>query len=347
MKVLIRFLFLILLVSCQHNNSPSETLQDDDAWMLHQQIDSVFQGSNFNGLILIASDSTPIFYQAYGFSNLEQQTPLLKSDQFVIGSISKQITAVLVMQAYEAGDLNLHDPISRYLTEIEQAWAEEVSIHHLLTHTHGIRALDQELQFEPGSRFQYSQLGYALLAQILETQSGLSFENLASNLFASLGMRNTHHPESQEHTHLVKGYEADEQGKLVYASNSLENYAAAGSFISTAEDLWTWNRKLYSGELVSEHSLDVMRTKYASRIHPIFDSIDYGYGLLFRDGWQGLEIGALGYAPGFASASYYYPQLDWHLVVLENTAYQLSDFKHTFKVHTALMEILRNRGTVE
>lgn len=344
MKVLIRFLLLLVLFSFRNTHSPSETLLDDGAKTLQQQIDSVLQGSNFNGIILIASDSIPIFFQGYGFSNLEQQTPLQKTDQFVIGSISKQITAVLVMQAYEAGALDLHDPISRYLSELDQTWAKEVSIHHLLTHTHGIAALDQALLFEPGSQFQYSQLGYALLAQILEAQSGESFEVLATNLFESLGMKHTCHPQSKKQSHLVKGYEEDEQGNLLYASNSLENYAAAGGFIATAEDLWIWNRHLHASQVVSAQSLALMKTKYASRIHPIFDTIDYGYGLLFKDGAQSQEIGALGYAPGFASASYYYPQLDWHLVVLENTAYNLSDFKQTFKVHTALMQLMRKRA---
>ncbi|MEZ5024468.1 MAG: hypothetical protein R2728_14665 [Chitinophagales bacterium] len=67
----------------------------------------------------------------------------------------------------------------------------------------------------------------------------------------------------------------------------------------------------------------------------------YGYGLLFKDGEQDIEIGALGYAPGFVSACYFYPQTSISLVILENTAKELDDLKLTFKVHTEIMNLIK------
>ena len=85
-----------------------------------------------------------------------------------------------------------------------------------------------------------------------------------------------------------------------------------------------------------------MKARYATRIHPIFETVEYGYGLLFKDGEQDIQIGALGYAPGFVSACYYYPQTGLNLVILGNTATNLNDFQKTFLVHTKIMELLKN-----
>ncbi len=142
----------------------------------------------------------------------------------------------------------------------------------------------------------------------------------------------------------MKGYEEAETGKLEFATNSLENYAAAGSFISNAEDLSKWNELLYSGKLVTKPTLALMKKPYATRIHPIFEQIEYGYGLLFKDGENDTQIGALGYAAGFVSACYHYPKTNMNLIVLGNTARNLHDFKVTFQVPTELMELVKNEG---
>ena len=92
---------------------------------------------------------------------------------------------------------------------------------------------------------------------------------------------------------------------------------------------------------MSMESLQLMKTKYATRKHPIFGQVAYGYGLLFKEGEEDKEIGALGYTPGFVSACYYYPQTGMNLIVLENTAKNLNNFKNTFKVHTEIMRILK------
>jgi CubicO group peptidase (beta-lactamase class C family) len=292
---------------------------------------------------LVATESKIIYSKAIGFSDLENKTKLDVNDQFVIGSISKQITAVLVLREYEKENLKLDDSIGKYLTQIKQPWKKEVTIHHLLTHTHGIVDLNKPLEFEQGSQFHYSQLGYELLAHILEKVTQKSFEQLSTELFENYGLKNTFHPNNKKYGHLVKGYEENEIGILVFAENSLDNYVPAGSFISNVADLKKWNENLYSGKLVTKETLKLMTTKYATRIHPIFETVEYGYGLLFTDGEQNIQIGALGYAPGFVSDCYYYPQENINLVILENTANNLDDFKQTFEVHTKIMELIKKR----
>lgn len=304
------------------------------------KVNIILQNNHFNGVILVSKDTSVLYEKAVGFSDLANNTPLNASDQFVIGSVSKQITAVMVLRAYERGLLKLEDKIFTYLPDLRQPWAKDITIHQLLTHTHGITALDQPLAFKEGSRFQYSQLGYELLAQILENTTGQTFNELSTELFERYGLRNTFHPDNKNYHHLVKGYEESTDGDLIFVSNSLENYAAAGAFISNANDLIKWNALLHHGQLVSINTLSLMKTRYATRIHPIFDQIEYGYGLLFKAGMEHLEIGAFGYAPGFATACYFYPKTGKSLIVLANAARDLDDFKKTFGVHTALMDLM-------
>ena len=309
---------------------------------LSSKIDSILSKHQFNGVVLISKDSNDIYSKAKGFSNIENKTQIDFNDQFVIGSISKQITAVLVLQAYEIGSIKMNDTIGKYLTEINQPWAKEVTIHQLLTHTHGIVSLDKPLEFKQGSQFHYSQLGFELLAEILQKITGKTFEKLSTELFQKHGLKNTFHPNNKTYKHLVKGYEENENKTLVFSTNSLYNYVPAGGFFSNALNLKKWNEKLHSGQLVKKETLKLMSTKYATRIHPIFETVAYGYGLLFKDDESSIQIGALGYAPGFVSACYYYPQTNINLIILENTAKNLDDFKQTFKVHIEIMELIKN-----
>lgn len=102
----------------------------------------------FNGIILISQNGKTRYLKTAGFSDLEKKKPLQISSQFVIGSISKQITAVLVLQEYEKEHINLNEPIRKYLPELTQKWADTVTIHHLLTHLHGIVTLDKPTAFQ-------------------------------------------------------------------------------------------------------------------------------------------------------------------------------------------------------
>jgi len=339
MKFSILILAFAFFTSCQTNgNKKNENYSD-----LNSKIDSVLDNNNFNGVILLTKDSTIIYSKSIGYSDLENKTPITLNDQFVIGSISKQITAVLVLREYEKGKIGLNDTINKFLTEIKQPWTKEVTIHQLLTHTHGIVDLNKPLEFKQGSQFHYSQLGYELLAQVLHKLTGKTFEILSTELFQKYGLNSTYHPENRNYNNLVKGYVENENRILEFTPNSFYNYAAAGSFVSNAEDLNKWNALLYSGKLVKQETLELMERKYATRIHPIFETVEYGYGLLFKDGENNIQIGALGYAPGFVSACYYYPQTKMTLIILENTAYNLNNFKQTFKVHTEIMEQLKKR----
>lgn len=333
----ILFLFIFLKITIvalgQQNN-------------IEQQIDSLISAKTtmpFNGVIHISQEGQAIFSKSYGYSDLEKKEPLKLNDQFVIGSISKQFTAVIVLRELDKGNVDLFTPIHKYLPELTPNWSDTVTIHHLLTHTHGITQLDKPTSFAAGTQYAYSQIGYELLAKIAEQTSGKSFSELSKNLFEECDMKNTFHPDIKEYCCLVKGYTEVEKDKIEFETETFKNYVAAGSFISTAEDLNTWNGLLYSGKLLKSETMKMLKTKQkgAVRNHPIFGVTEYGYGITVDTKENISQYGQTGFTPGFVSMNFYFPKSRTSLIVLENIAYETDDLKRTFYYHTEILRILR------
>ena len=202
------FIGILLIIS---NLSWSQQLD------LTIQIDSLLKTKTFkpfNGSVLINQGKKQIYSTGNGFSDLDKKTTLKQESQFVIGSISKQITAVLILQEYDKGTLELDVPIKKYLPELTQKWANKVTIRHLLTHMHGIEKRDEPLKFKPGTKFEYSQIGFDILSSILESLTHKSFAELSLDLFQKCNMTNTFHPDSKKHHNLVFGYTENEKGEL-------------------------------------------------------------------------------------------------------------------------------------
>lgn len=332
------FLLTLALFSCG-DTAPLIEKENEFDFTLNKEIDSIL-GNQFNGTILISINGESAYSNTKGFSNLKDSIPLKLDDSFVIGSISKQITAALIIKDVEAGFIKLNDPIGKYLNKLPLAWKDSVTIHHLLVHTSGITSIDEPLSQPAGNHFEYSQFGYHLLAQIIESVHHNSFENVANIFFSTKGLNNTHFPTylSDEH---VGGYELLNPSATNYFGNSTQNYPAAGSFISTAEDLVKWNELLHSGQIVSKDGLELMSKHHETRQHPIFGSINYGYGLTFLEGESNTCIGALGYAPGFASLNYYLPDTKTSIVILNNVIIGLPDFNLVFDKHIQILNLVK------
>lgn len=339
-----RRLFLQVLglaaLSCRGRGCPRARRGGTRAAGLRAELQTLLDASDFWGTLLLTREGSTVFSAARGLADGERREIRL-DDRFVVGSISKQIAAALVLREFESGTLQLDEPVGSYLSELEQSWAGSVTIHHLLTHTHGIQAVDEPLAFELGSRFEYSQLGYNLLARVLEAIKKKGFREICSELFSEFRLGGSFHPADLQDARLVRGFERWDEGEFLQAKDSFKNYAAAGSLISTAADLARWNELLHSGKIVAQSTFERMRSRYATREHPIFGKVEYGYGLLFRAAERDLQIGALGYAPGFASASYYYPRSGLNLVVLSNRVDLSGGFKRGFGVHVQAMQMAK------
>ena len=156
-----------------------------------QEIDKYVQqyvdNELFNGNVLVVRNDKTVFQKSYGFANKEWNIPNNADTKFRIGSITKQFTAMLIMQLKEAGKLNLQDKITTYLPWYPKENGDKITIHHLLTHVSGLPNYTEsadaindintheytpeeiakkycigQLRFEPGTRFEYCNTGYFL-----------------------------------------------------------------------------------------------------------------------------------------------------------------------------------------
>jgi D-alanyl-D-alanine carboxypeptidase len=308
------------------------------------RIDSLIEANTkrfFNGIILVSQNDKVIYSKVKGFANSESKTPLVIDNQFVIGSISKQMTAVVVLREVDKGRINLHTPVKKYLPNMHQTWLDSITVHQLLNHTSGVTDWDKPLKFKPSTDFSYSNIGYELLAKIAENITKKSYATLTNEVFKICKIKHSMSPKLNQHKLLVNSYTEDSTSKIEVVENLLKDLGIpSGGMISTAGDLLLWNKNLHGGKLLSKKSYDMMTTASSHRHHFIFGEVDYGYGLQIDHKGKTLEIGHSGYATGFASLNFYYPVTKTSLIVLENIAWDADNLQDTFKHHVDIRVIV-------
>ncbi len=302
-----------------------------DYHLLTKRIDSLLlvkYPRTFNGVVLIQKDKEIIYSKAYGFSNFETKKALKLSDGFSTMSIAKQITTVLIMKEVENDNLNLDQPINDYLPDLAFDWTTKVTIRHLLNNSSGLSSdsLEKPLIFEPGSQFNYSNIGYGLLGQILENVTNKKYEVLVSNLFKKCQMTNSYYQNKHNLKQIVKGHTIKANGNFVLNDKvSFPTFLYPGShLIVTAKDLAKWNYLLHNGQLLKDKSYQEMINYTVTAKHSLFASepIGYGFGLRINDLMNQKEIGHTGFHPneGFTAVNLYYPKSKMSVIVLENQA---------------------------
>ncbi len=299
----------------------------------------------FNGICLISQDGTirnsNIVYQtSNGYADTKKKTTFTPQTQFIVGSLSKQITAVLVLQAAQNHKLDLQTSVKKYLPSLKETWADSITVHQLLNHTSGVVGFGRPLAFAAGKGFSYSNTGYALLGQIVAAVNKKPYEKLVKELFKVCGMKHSAFPTPENITQLATPY-LQIDGKIQAQKHAINaEYVAAAGLMTTAQDLVKWNTHLHTGYLLNKEMYQKMTTATTTRNHPIFGDVPYGYALQMAKGTP-YEIGHGGYASGFVSISFYYPQYKTILIVLENLDWQSKDMKENFVFEAQIREILR------
>ncbi|MBU2047436.1 MULTISPECIES: serine hydrolase domain-containing protein [Stenotrophomonas] len=291
--------------------------------------------------IAVIVDGKPLYSRAYGLRDRERALPVRTDTPFEIGSITKQFTAAAIVQLQEAGKVQLDDPLARYLPHAPHA--SEVTLRHLLTHTSGLheyfdgpeaevddlvtrpidfddliaRIAGQPLDFPPGTRWSYSNTGYALLGKVIETVSGEHYRDyLQQHMLAPLGMTHTFTlADSDRLAGMAVGYR-HEQGALQRSPYFHPDWSgAAGFLVSTLDDLARWDAALSGGKVVSAAGYAQMKTSFATA-----DGKPVGYGLgLFVDAVYGqARVGHTGGAQGFTTADEYYPDHGLRILAFTN-----------------------------
>ncbi|WP_250255342.1 serine hydrolase domain-containing protein [Chryseobacterium sp. Marseille-Q3244] len=296
-----------------------------------KKIDSIMTTSvplKFNGVALVSQNGKTKYLKAHGYKDFEKKIALKVDDQFEIMSNSKQVTAVLILQAAEQGKLDLQTPIKKYLPTLTQSWADTVTIHHLLNHTHGIIDREKPTAFKAGSQFKYGNLSYMLLGEILQNTTGKSFTEQANSLFKKLKMDKTFVYNSKNNQALVPGYRSENnQFEKVEKSFLNDEIAPAAGIVSTVEDLAKWDQALFKGKLLSPKFQKLILTPSTSSQHNVFgkESMGFGYNIRFIKE-AGLNYYAVtGLGDGFTCLNVYFPSTDTSLVILENQMPQNSE----------------------
>jgi len=189
----------------------------DRAAKIEQLISLHDKYGQFNGAVLVADNGQVIYKKGFGLANMEWNIPNTPGTKFRLGSITKQFTATLVLQLVEQGKIKLDGKLSDYLPDYRKDTGAKVTIHNLLSHTSGVPsytslpgffsnvsrnpfAVDDfikkyasgDLEFEPGTKFVYSNSGYFLLGAIIEKVTGKPYEQvLKQNIFDPLGMKDS------------------------------------------------------------------------------------------------------------------------------------------------------------
>ncbi len=303
-------------------------------------IDSAYKPDQPGGVVLVARGDRILHHRAFGMANLEWNAPMTTDALFSIASMTKQFTAVAVLQLVEQGRLSLADTVGRFLPGYPTP-IKAVTIEQLLTHTSGIANArnagsllaagrgwlsaeqvmatfkDQPLDFAPGSRWSYSNAGYQLLGYIVEKVVGEPFpEYLERTLLAPAGMtRSLWGDDTRVIAHRAIPY-LFVRNRVENANNANVQIAwAAGALQSTAADLLRWQRALVTGRLLRDSTL---RRAWTPARTTSGDLTDYGYGWFIGtlQGHALVEHG--GNMGGFMSHAMYLPDDSLLVVVLLN-----------------------------
>lgn len=274
-------------------------------------IDSIMKTNypeeNPGAALIVMKDHELLFKSGYGKAVLDNSTEKNANDisitsdtKFRIGSITKQFTAIGIMMMLSENKLSLDDQISQYYPGMFDE-EKPINIRQLLSHTSGIKDLpkikairqymftpvapydlikiigEEELNFEPGSAYEYSNSGYVILGGILEQVSGLSYEDfLQERIFGPLGMHDTQYANRSEVTgEFALGYftRPDTYADAPDISSNL--LFAAGGIWSTVSDMALWNEALYGNKLVGQKFI---RMAFTPNKLSNGKATDYGFG---------------------------------------------------------------------
>ncbi|WP_321426788.1 serine hydrolase [uncultured Bacteroides sp.] len=290
--------------------------------------------------VLVSKNGKIIYERGFGYADIGNKVPVTSDTKFRIGSITKQFIAASILKLQEEGKLSVHDTLSKFIPGFPRG--NEVTIHHLLTHTSGIHNYTDRpvfmkyvtmpvtsaqlidtikaypYDFNPGDKWNYSNSGFFILGHIVEKISGKSLDSyLKDTFFKPLGMNSTGIYE----TKLLLNNEAYgysyEKGDIIKAVNWDMSWAGgAGAIYSTTKDLNTWNEAIFNGKVLSPESL---KAAFTSAELNNKQKTNYGYGWSIQDYRGNKFIGHGGGLHGFLSYLERQPEKNITVVVLCNS----------------------------
>lgn len=292
--------------------------------------------------VLVAKNGNIIFQKGFGKANLELEVPVIPESVFRVGSITKQFTAVAILQLVEQKKIALSDSIQKFIKNYHSK-GKTITIENLLTHTSGIKpyegidakvpnairvdfspeilidSLDKlPLDFVPGSKYQYCNSNYFLLGKIIEEVSGQKYQTyLQEQIFSRIGLISTSYdnPEGVIKNR-VSGYSAVSGEYKNAGFISMSTVYSAGALLSNVKDLYRWHQALKNGELLKNDTW-----KQAISPFKLNDGklSEYGYGFFIKNENNVKSIGHGGAIDGFRAVEIFYPEKDLYITLLCNS----------------------------
>lgn len=331
---------------------------------LKRYLEKLVKADKFSGTILLAKNDNILFKGAYGLASKRFNAPNRIDTKFNLGSMNKMFTGVAVAQLVEKGKLSYEDLAGKYLdsTWIQKETAEKVKIKHLLTHTSGLGSFfndtysktsrlrlreiddwkplvkDDKPEFEPGTRWSYSNTGMFLLGVIIEKASGMGYyDYIREHISKPAGMINSDCYEMDRPVpNLAIGYYKK------YTDNGFDWYnniflhtvkgGPAGGGFSTVEDLFRFARALMGNQLVSKESVELLTTA-----KPHLNSPEYGFAFGVNKIGDETIAGHGGGAAGISSDLRFYKKSGYIYAIMSN----YTNTNGTFFISKKLQEMLK------
>jgi CubicO group peptidase (beta-lactamase class C family) len=296
------------------------------------------------GVVAVVEGGAVVFAKAYGLANLEHRVPMTRESVLDVGSVAKQFTAFAILLLAQRGELSLDDDIRTHLPEVPD-FGSVITIRHLVHHMSGLREIYnssalagyqsgdgisqedalrltsrmRELNFEPGTRYLYSNTGYMLLADIVAETSGMSFPDfMAENVFGPLDMSHTTimATRGQLIVGAAESYGRDgEDGfRRIFDNSGIQG---AGGIYTTADDLALWMSNYGTVALGGQSAGEQRRQR---GVLASGDTLSYAFGITLAE-WRGLDVIAHGgSSAGYRASFTYFPELDTGVITMSNFA---------------------------
>ncbi|HTB26209.1 MAG TPA: serine hydrolase domain-containing protein [Puia sp.] len=327
---------------------------EDRKERISELMTALYKRGDFNGTILMAEEGKIYYDTALGFSNLITKEPLSDSSSFYLASVSKQFTAMAIMILKEQNKLSYDDTLTKYFPEFP-AYANKITIRHLLTHTSGLTdylsmdkfykpdlanedvlkalIMQKKLNFYPGDKFSYSNSGYVMLAMIVERVSGKPFNVFMKEfIFEPLGMKNTLVFDKSKPFIRNRAVGFNKNGDL-------DDYeiltAGDGGIYSTTHDLFLWDQSLYHNKLVD--SSTISEAFHETKLNNGSLS-NYGFGWAIVKNANNKIVHHGGAMNGYRTAIYRDMENQYCIIILTNKG----DATNVEAITRRILQILRD-----
>jgi len=298
--------------------------------------------------------------KGYGLANIELNVPVSEKTIFKIASVSKQFVAVGIMKLVQEGRMKVTDPVTKFIKGAPAKW-NSITVRHLLTHSSGVaveppgfdgmkeeadsvyikRSFADSLNFVPGSKFEYSNFGYFILADIIRIISNMPFPDyMKKHVFDEGGLSST------GITSLEAIIPDRAAGYMKGADHSIinaPNYVAvrpSGAFLSNINDLLKWEMDMQAGKLLTQKNWDQVWGDTVKTSFTMDDEVMYyGYGWMINkvNGKQFMHHG--GSLPGFKSVYLRYVEDKTAIIILTNC-----DDADAYGIAFGVADLLRGKG---